>query len=96
MKGPPGPRQLAGLAALALCAALFRVGLDRDAGVGVLWDLDGAVRDREAGIARLELERAKLIDQIHALRDDPLALERVARERLGLVRPGEVVIRWAD
>ncbi|MFQ5698437.1 MAG: septum formation initiator family protein [Myxococcota bacterium] len=94
--GPPHPGPLAGLAALALCAALLRVALDPDAGLGVLWDLEGAVHERDAEIADLERERVELIDRVRALRDDPEQIERVAREHLGMVRPGEVVIRWSD
>ncbi len=34
----------------------------------------------------------RLAERIRRLQEDPAALERVAREQLGLVRPGEVVI----
>ena len=42
----------------------------------------------------VETERriTELRRQVRALADDPAALERVAREDLGLVRPDEVVI----
>ncbi len=36
-------------------------------------------------------EIRRLRREVRALRDDPSAVERVAREDLGLVRPGEVV-----
>jgi len=43
-------------------------------------------------------ENARLAAEIHALRTDPRAIERIAREQLGLARPGETVflIRDAD
>ena len=42
----------------------------------------------EATLERIE----SLEDRTMRLRSDPLALERLAREELGMVRPGEVVI----
>jgi cell division protein FtsB len=53
-------------------------------------------RDRMATEnARLEKENAALAADVEALRSDPLAIERVAREQLGLVRPGEKLILLA-
>ena len=37
-------------------------------------------------------ENRVLVREIEALRTDPSALERAAREELGFVKPGEVVI----
>lgn len=42
--------------------------------------------------ARLELENRGLVREIEGLRKDPKALERAAREELGFVKPGELVI----
>jgi cell division protein FtsB len=47
----------------------------------------------EAENTRLAAETARLAREVHALRTDPGALERAAREDLGLVRPGERVYR---
>ena len=44
----------------------------------------------DADIARREAELVRLEEQVQALVVDPLARERVAREQLGLVRPGEI------
>ncbi|MBL8917351.1 MAG: septum formation initiator family protein [Myxococcaceae bacterium] len=41
--------------------------------------------------ARLTEDNARLRREVEALRDDPRALERAAREELGLVKPGEIV-----
>lgn len=48
--------------------------------------------DRE--IQREEEIARQLSDAIRALQEDPKAVERLARERLGLARPGETVIRF--
>jgi len=46
---------------------------------------------------QLQIEEAKskqLQAQIEELRDDPNAIERLAREKLGYARPGETVIHF--
>jgi cell division protein FtsB len=51
-----------------------------------------------ASLQRIREENAELLEQIRRLQHDPAAIEEVAREELGLVRPGEVliVVRDAD
>lgn len=47
--------------------------------------------------AQLKIEEAKskqLQAQIDQLRNDPNAIERLAREKLGYAKPGETVIRF--
>lgn len=47
----------------------------------------------------LERERAlnrELMQSIEALRNDPKTVERLAREKLGLARPGETVVRFEE
>jgi cell division protein FtsB len=39
----------------------------------------------------LRVENLKLADEIASLRSDPRAIEKIAREELGLARPGETV-----
>jgi cell division protein FtsB len=45
----------------------------------------------ERQIAELRHENGRLLGQIRALRSEPRAIERVAREQLGLARPGETL-----
>ncbi len=73
------------------------------AAVGLLWNL---VSQGVAGVARAEAERAELEHRrevlqrsirelettLEALRTDPRAVESMARQELGWVRPGEVVV----
>jgi len=42
-------------------------------------------------IEQLRTENARLAVEIVALRSDPRSIERLAREELGLARPGETV-----
>ena len=46
----------------------------------------------ETEMATLDAENKQLTDEIHALRTDPTAIEKLAREELKLVKPGEVVL----
>lgn len=52
-------------------------------------------KEREAQLAReledLRAENLRLAAEIQGLRTDPRAIERIAREELGLARPGETV-----
>jgi cell division protein FtsB len=44
-------------------------------------------------IDRLNSENVQLGDQVKALKSDPHAIERIAREELQRAKPGEVIIR---
>jgi cell division protein FtsB len=46
----------------------------------------------ESEVSRLDAENKKLTDEIQALRSDPTTIEKLAREELKLVKPGEVVL----
>jgi cell division protein FtsB len=49
------------------------------------------VRQLENEVRRLAEENQRLDREINRLRNDPRAIERVAREEMKLVRPGEVI-----
>lgn len=84
-------------ALLALGVALGTAGgillFDGKTGLFPLLGLIEDVRAAEARVTAGEGERRRLIREIRALRTDPLAVEAVAREKLGMVRPGEIVVR---
>ena len=44
-------------------------------------------------IARLNKENAELAEEVQALRTDPNKIESIARDGLGLAKPGEVIIK---
>ena len=45
---------------------------------------------------RLRLENAKLRQTANRLRQDPRAIEEVARRELGLIKPGELLLLFAE
>ena len=63
-------------------------------GVAHLRRLDRDAARIEAADAALEAQNDRLILRIDALRNDPRTLESVARDELGMVKPGEVVFRF--
>jgi cell division protein FtsB len=44
-------------------------------------------------VADLKRENEKLEKEVEQLKTDPAMIEAVAREKLGLIRPGEIVIK---
>ena len=50
---------------------------------------DRQSRDLASSIAGLERENAALREQARQLREDPRAIEDLARREIGLIRPGE-------
>jgi cell division protein FtsB len=67
-----------------------------DALVGEKGFLDTLRARRQYGavataLAQKRAENARLRDEVRRLRDDPSRIEAVAREDLGLMRPGEVL-----
>ncbi len=55
------------------------------------WTLQRQVGQEEAAIARLQEEVESLAPIAEALETDPATQERVAREKFGMVRPGEIL-----
>jgi cell division protein FtsB len=49
-----------------------------------------------ASIDRLRLENARLREEARRLREDPATIESLAREELGLIRPGELLFIVKD
>ena len=78
-------------AAFGLCLLLFTM----FGGDNSLPALLKARRDAQAltrSISDLRSDNARLKARIEALRNDPAAIERVARESFGLARPDELVV----
>lgn len=44
-------------------------------------------------IAQINAENRELADQVKALKTDPKLIERIAREEMGLARPGELIFK---
>jgi cell division protein FtsB len=47
-----------------------------------------------AEVGSLQRENAALLAEVRALRSDPYVIERIARERLGYARRGEIIFQF--
>lgn len=84
-------RKAATLASIILVVALVVGSLFGDRGFLQLVRQQQRAEVLEREIEGLRLESRRLASEIAALRSDPRAIERLAREELGLSRPGETV-----
>lgn len=77
---------------LSACAVLAMAGraLIGDRGLFEVWRKKGTHRQLAAEVETLRQENLALKREIQALRSDPAAIERLAREELGFSRPGEI------
>ncbi|HYB72276.1 MAG TPA: septum formation initiator family protein [Candidatus Sulfotelmatobacter sp.] len=75
-------------AMVILLAILSAVG---DRGVVRLYRLARARAEITREIARLREVNGQLSEEVRALREDPSGVEGIARDELGLVRPGDIV-----
>ena len=51
------------------------------------------IRDQ---IGKLNNDNKSLSGQVNSLKTDPKAIERIAREEMGLARPGEIIYKLPD
>lgn len=80
-----------GVTALAV-AALAILGYGGQS-LARVWHMKREVETLEREIAGLRADTAELSAAVARLRSDPDSIEKVAREQLGLVKPGERVLK---
>jgi len=85
------PRAL-GTTALAVAALTIIVGYGGQS-LSRVWRIRGEVEGLEREIAGLRAATTTLEDAVSRLRSDPDAIEKVAREELGFIMPGERVLK---
>lgn len=56
----------------------------------------GEIEEEEEEVARVRARIDSLELRADSLENDPAALERIARERYGMIREGEVLYRFAE
>ena len=89
-------RKAATLASVLAVIALMVGSLFGDRGLLYLFDQRARTETLAQEIEALRAENGRLADEIVALRTNPAAIERLAREELGLARPGETVFLIRD
>ncbi|MBI3014022.1 MAG: septum formation initiator family protein [Candidatus Tectomicrobia bacterium] len=76
---------------LAFFAFLLVASIAGQGGIYGVYQLGKKNKVMKDQIARIEAENRSLRVLIESLRNDPHAVEKIAREELGLVKPGEKV-----
>jgi cell division protein FtsB len=79
----------------SLLAALFLFTTFGERGILHIQRLKEEKRELDEKNYLLQKENSVLRERIRRLRHDNLFLEKIAREELGLVRPGEIIYRFA-
>ena len=67
-----------------------------DRGLMAMLRVRGQYNALAATLARERADNARLAEQARRLREDPTAIEEVARRELGLIKPGEKVFIIKD
>ena len=89
-------RKAATLASIIALVALVVGALFGDRGLLHLMDQRHRAEVLAGEVEDLQAENARLAAEIAALRTDPRAIERLAREELGMAGPGETVFLVRD
>ena len=93
---PPAARRVI-LAAIVLTLVIIVAnGVAGDRGLIQTTKMRRERQDMANAIARLHEDNRRLAKQAARLRDDPAAIEEIARDELGLIRPGESLFIVTD
>ena len=96
-RAAPAPRRLPGAVACISCCIFVTLVLVADALIGEKGLIESMrarrqYREVAASLSRCGAKTSRLRDHVRRLRDDPAAIESLAREQLGLIRAGEVAV----
>ena len=75
-----------------LAAATLLLAVFNDHGLLKVHAQSQKLSNIQTEVDKIQAENKQLADEIHALRTDPTTIEKLAREELRLVKPGEVVL----
>lgn len=92
----PLKRKALSLALFLIVAASLLNALFGDRGLLELLRARQEIESLDREIAALREGNQALLEKIRDLKSSPLAVERLARENLGLVKPGEIVLMIRD
>lgn len=84
--------QIALIVFAVLAAATLLLAVFNDHGLLAVHAQAQKLSSVQADVVKIQDENKQLNEEIHALHTDPTTIERLAREELRLVKPGEVVL----
>jgi cell division protein FtsB len=85
-------RKALSLALFLILAASALNALFGDRGLLELLKVRDEIESLDQEIAMLRAENRRILEEVRSLKTSPLVVERLARENLGLVKPGEIVL----
>jgi cell division protein FtsB len=83
-------------AVFSFSCVLLLDGLFGDRGLARAIKVRKELRVASENLEHLKRENASLRDDVRRLQEDPVTLEAVARQQLGLIRPGEILVVLKD
>jgi cell division protein FtsB len=95
-KKPTRNGRIVQLLVLVVATIIIVDGLVGDRGLLAMLRARHEYEELAASISRQRAENARLRDQARRLREDPSAIEEIARRELGLIKPGERVFIVKD
>jgi len=95
-KRPRRNRRIVHLLLLFVASVIVVDALVGDRGLVAMLRARHAYDELSASIVRQRAENASLREEARRLREDPSAIEEIARRELGLIRPGERVVIVKD
>jgi cell division protein FtsB len=95
-KRPTRNRRIVQLLVLFVASVIIVDGLVGDRGLFAMLRARHEYDQLAASIARQRADNARLREQARRLREDPSAIEEIARRELGLIKPGERVFIVKD
>jgi cell division protein FtsB len=95
-KPPSRNRRIVHVVLLFIACVIVADGLVGERGLLAMHRARQEYEALAASITGLRVENARLREQARRLREDPAAIEEVARRELGLIKPGETVFIIRD
>ena len=96
LKRPTRNRRIIQVIVLLVASVIIVDGLVGDRGLLAMLRARHEYDTLANSISRQRAENARLRDQARRLREDPTAIEEIARRELGLIKPGERVFIVKD
>lgn len=95
-KRPSRNRRIVQVLLILVASVIVVDGLVGDRGLLAMLRARHEYDELAAAVSRQRAENARLREQARRLREDPGAIEEIARRELGLIRPGERVFIVKD
>jgi cell division protein FtsB len=95
-KRPVRSRRMVSILLLVVAGAIIVDGLVGEKGLLAMFRARHQYEELSATIERKRADNARLREEARRLKDDPSAIEEVARRELGLIKPGEKVFIVKD